>query len=124
MALFDDHIIQAKKNLAFRRHNDVNHALNPEVALSTTKWSPEEFKSYIKLFQLSRRARYLVSESEGVIDQGRAFLTYDKHLARAVRHLDVLLVLFCRRYPEVTFKKISIKCIELKKNELKAIFIA
>lgn len=48
----------------------------------------------------------------------QAFLTYDKHLARALRHLNVLLEHFAALY-KIEPKTLTMKCSEIKLNELK-----
>lgn len=96
--------------LQYRRHNDVKHALNPKVPLSTSKLPEEEYIAYVTLQMLSRRSRYLVNEKEVTSD--RAFFTYDKHLAKALIHLDRLIQFFNKKY-NLNIDKVSVKCLEL-----------
>lgn len=158
MALFEDHINQAKKNLVFlsntnssitdsydwqvtacfyvalhlvnahlaktgmhyRSHTDVNNALNPYHLTSITKLGEEEYTSYIKLSQLSRRSRYLVKDSDKPEEVEKAFFTYDKHLAKAIRHLDKLTAHFTKRYG-FQMPNVNLTCPGLKREELKSL---
>lgn len=108
----------SKYNLQYRKHRDVNFALNFENRTSPAKLPEEEYISYIALQSLSRRSRYLVNEKDNQISSDRAFFTYDKHLARAIRHLDKLLNHFAIRYG-VNFNQTQINCSEIKEGETK-----
>lgn len=95
------HLVNAhlsQYNLQYRKHHDVNYALNPHVQLSPGKLPEEQYEAYISLQRLSRRSRYLVNEKDSNIGSTQAFLTYDKHLSKAVRHLDGLLQFFEAKY--------------------------
>jgi len=154
VALFDEHVAQAKSNLRFletvnqvienycdwqvticfytavhlvnahltkhslhyRQHKDVNYALNPEVAVSVSKLPIQEYEAYIGLQRLSRRSRYLVNEKGSNISSSQGFLTYDKHLARAIRNLDKLLAYFSSKY-DLDIGSISFKCVDLARGE-------
>lgn len=156
MAKFDDHILQAKRNLSFlqsinttlkdcydwqvtvsfyaalhlvnahlskhnlqyRKHKDVNHALNFSNQLSAARLPEDEYISYTALQSLSRRSRYLVSEKDGNLTSDDAFLTYDKHVSRAFRHLNRLITHFCYVL-QVEFDSVEIICTEVKEGELK-----
>lgn len=136
MAIFDDHIRQAKRNLSFlsavnkqvgnyydwqvtvcfyaslhlvnahlskhnlqyRKHHDVNYALNPNVQLSISKLPEDEYYAYMALQRLSRRSRYLVNEKDDNISNTQAFFTHDTHLCKAIRHLNKLLIFFDHKY--------------------------
>jgi hypothetical protein len=143
LAKFEEHIEQAKRNLQFlesinnkiencfdwpvnahlsnynlqyRKHRDVNFALNFENRTSLAKLPEEEYISYVALQSLSRRSRYLVNDRQ--ISSEQAFFTYDKHLAKAIRHLDILLNYFSVLYG-TTFNPFAIKCSEIKEGETK-----
>lgn len=156
MAKFEDHILQARKNINFlsainnnvpdcldwqvttcfytalhlvnahlskhdmqyRKHVDVKDALNPEKQLSLTKIDEAYYISYISLQSLSRRARYLVEEGDRNLESTDAFLIYEKHLAKAFRHLDKLLGYFSTKY-SLSFPKVEIKCDNIQYDELK-----
>ena len=73
-------------------------------------------KAYEKLFKYSRRSRYLVNENHSN-PSTEANFTYEKHLAKAVRHLDKLILKFQSMY-STNYPVIEIKCSYLKKDEL------
>lgn len=113
------HIINAhiakKADLHYRSHEDVNKAINPANQLSPTKLDESNYLAYMKLQNLSRRARYLCHDKP----QNRntdAHLTYDVHLSKALRHLDKLINFINTEY-EVQISGMSMKCNGLK-NEL------
>lgn len=110
------HLVNAhisSSGLQYRRHTDVKDVLNPYNKLSLLKLPEDEYTSYVSLQSLSRRARYLVSEKDNNLADATAFFTYEKHLAKAFKHLDVLMRYFTTRY---TFELpiLTVKCIELK----------
>lgn len=106
------HLVNAhlsKFNLQYRKHHDVNHALNPDVPLSISKLPEDEYDAYIALQRLSRRSRYLVNEKDDNLKTLQAFLTHNKHLSKAIRHLDKLLNFFCIKYA-IKLEKIKFSC--------------
>ncbi len=111
----------AKTGMHYRTHSDVNHAINPYNAVSPNKLDEQAYTSYIKLSQLSRRSRYLVQDAERPERPEDAFFTYDKHLAKAIRHLDQLVVYFKIRYG-FSVPQVDLNCPGLKKEELKGLF--
>ena len=152
MASFDEHIAQAKNNLAFlssvnqqvknyldwqvtacfytavhlvnahlsthglqyRKHHDVNFGLNPDVQLSVSKLPQDEYDAYIALQRLSRRSRYLVNDKE--LQSQAAYFTYDKHMAKSIRHLERLLTYFSTAY-NLQISPVNFSCPDLKKSE-------
>lgn len=102
--------------LHFRNHNDVEYRINFENQTSPAKLPEKVFIAYKKLRALSRRARYLVNEKGGKQDNETVAFTYDKHLARAGRHLDTILQFFQGQY-NLHFNTITLQCSELKKGE-------
>lgn len=108
----------ARFSLQYRSHTDAKHALNPEKVASPTKLPDDEYAAYISLQMLSRRSRYLVNEKDGQIGAGQAVYTYEKHLAKAIRHLDRLACYFRERY-KLTLPVISMHCSGIKQEELK-----
>lgn len=96
----------------FRTHFDVKNALNPEVQLSITKLSEENYIAYVKLLNLSRRARYLCHENPTRSEMENGFFTHDVHLNKALKNLDKLLAFMENEY-KITFDKSEIKCIPL-----------
>jgi len=110
------HLVNAhisSSGLQYRRHADVKDVLNPYNKLSLLKLPEDEYTAYVSLQSLSRRARYLVSEKDGNIETTTAFLTYEKHLAKALKHLDALMQYFTAKY-NFTLPVIVVKCSELK----------
>lgn len=104
--------ISTKSNMHYRTHMDVKHALNPEVPLSLSKFSEENYTAYVKLLNLSRRARYLCHEDPKNTSSSDGYFTYDVHLNKAIKNLDKLLVFMESEY-NVSFDKSFIKCLSL-----------
>ncbi len=105
----------AKLGMQYRTHSDVTNAINPENLMSVMRIPVDPYVAYISLLNLSRRARYLINTENVKLET--ASFTYDKHLAKAVKKLDVLISWFANQYPEVKFEKINIKCIEIKQTD-------
>ena len=110
------HIINAhldkSVNKHYRSHQDVSLALNPNIALSISKVPMDVYLAYEKLSNLSRRSRYLIKED--LTDKtANVFITYDKHLARALKNLDTIESWFSSEY-KITFPAIELHCLELK----------
>jgi len=111
----------SKFGVQYRKHTDVNFALNPENKTSICKLPTEEYVSYIVLHNLSRRARYLVNDKQADIKNENVFFTYDKHFAKAIRHLDRLLTYFSTSY-QIVFPPIPIVCTTIGSNEKLTVF--
>lgn len=102
-----------KDNQHYKSHEAIKTALFSGKKVSV----PEHvYLAYVKLEQLSRRARYLCSEKKGDDGQG-AFLTYQVHFAKAIRHLDIVLSYFCKEHT-ISFDKSLINCAELRGDSL------
>jgi uncharacterized protein (UPF0332 family) len=117
------HIVNAhlsNHGYEYRSHSEVNHALNPHNVLSIGKLPADIYASYIALLNLSRRSRYLVNDntSNSTTTPRTASFTYEKHFAKAVRHLDKIMKYFCDTYPHVTFTKIQIRCLSINAGEI------
>lgn len=99
-------------NLHYRTHKDVKLSLFS--AMSPAKIPEDIYLAYAKLEMLSRRARYLCSDQEkpNPGDESKAFLSFDKHLRKALLHLDKLLIYLASVY-HLTFPKVQLDCIEL-----------
>lgn len=108
--------IAKKSNQHYRSHELVNNAINPFLPLSTAKFTEELYTSYMKLQNLSRRARYLCHD-DPKNRENKAFLTYDKHFSKSIIHLDKLLEFMSVEY-SVNFTIIGIECIELRNKRL------
>jgi hypothetical protein len=112
------HLVNAHisfNNLQYRRHTEVKNVLNPFNTLSILKLPENEYVAYVSLQSLSRRARYLVNEKDNQLDNGNGFLTYDKHLAKSFKHLDLLMCFFSEKY-NLDLNSIIVSCIQFKKD--------
>ena len=111
----------AKHQLQYRSHTDVKNAINPKNVLAISKLPENEYVAYVTLQMLSRRSRYLVQEKDGNLDNDKVFLTYEKHLSKALKHLDCLISFFNQNYA-AGIPKVSIRCDLIKsKTDLKSI---
>lgn len=113
--LINSHIVK-KTNSNYLTHSRVEGIINPFNQLSVARLDENTYTSYIKLFQLSRRSRYLLSENfkkAGKIDVQNASMTYSKHLKKAVHHLEVIINFVKSEY-QISFPKVNLKCIDLK----------
>jgi hypothetical protein len=113
--LINSHIFQ-KLSLNYRSHEQVNDAINP-YKLSPSKLEPDYYLAYAKLQGLARRSRYLCNDDLSN-RATNAHFTYDKHFARAIKNLDILIDFVKKEY-RVEFDKITISCVELKNQQLK-----
>ncbi|MFN8309340.1 MAG: hypothetical protein U0T73_05205 [Chitinophagales bacterium] len=111
--LINAHI--AKFDLQYRKHKDVEHAINPYNITSVCKLSEDVFVAYQNLQVLSRRSRYLVNVRNGQTDNAKAHLTNSKHLSKALKHLDVLMSFFSKVYG-VPFENVRMSCIDFKQS--------
>lgn len=112
--LINAHIAQ-KVNLHYRKHEEVNNIINPYTN-SPCPLPEDIYLSYMKLQGLSRRARYLIHEDKSNKSETNHF-TYDKHLCKAIKHLDNLMKYFQKSY-DVSFEKSKINCIQFKDNDI------
>ena len=115
------HLVNAhiadKTDQHYRSHEQVKEALNPYNVLSASKLSEDVYKAFDKLQNLSRRSRYLCNDN--IVDKNpKGFFTYDKHLCKALKQLDILLQFVNQHYGE-EFKKLYVNCIEIKNANLK-----
>lgn len=111
------HIINAHLatfNLHYQTHESVKNAISPFGNIEALRVPENVYKAYVKLQSLSRRSRYLVNDSTS--ENSEASFTHDVHLARALRHLDSILLYYCGKYP-ASFDSIHIKCRELGQTE-------
>lgn len=103
-----------KANLHYKTHEQVKNALFSSTSVGKI---PEDiYLSYVKLEGLSRRSRYLCHENNAGLDS-LTYLTYDKHFKKALKNLDRILKFFDDEY-KISFKAISIDCIEVKDDKL------
>ncbi|SOS48551.1 conserved hypothetical protein [Tenacibaculum dicentrarchi] len=113
--LMNAHIV-AKTTKNYLSHSQVAEVINPYNQLSVAKLDEQTYLSYNKLFQLSRRSRYLLSENfkkGGIVDIQPACITYDKHFKKAIYHLDIIINYISKNH-SVAFKKTKVACVELK----------
>lgn len=80
-------------NLHFRQHKQVEDAISPHSILVAARLPEAVYVAYRTLKNLSRRARYLCSDNPTDVSQN-TFVTQEKHLAKALRNLDVLMLWF------------------------------
>lgn len=107
--LINAHISNA--HLQFRKHKDVENAINPFNRLSPCALPEHVFTAYQKLQVLSRRSRYLVNLKDGKLGDNQAYFTNSKHFSKALRHLDTLLIYFSEKYG-LHFSKVKIRCAD------------
>jgi len=108
--------IASKSDQHYRSHELVNGAINPYNQTSITKLSEELYTSYIKLQNLSRRARYLCHDNPKNRDSN-AFLTYEKHFSKSITHLDKLIDFISDEY-KTQINTVNLKSIELQNKSL------
>ncbi len=104
-------------DLHYRSHEDVRLAINPFNQMSTCKLPEKIYLAYTNLQLLSRRSRYLVSDKKGNMTTDACF-TSDKHFAKAVRHLDILMSFMKSKYPDIEFEVSTIDCDRIKDDSL------
>ena len=109
--LMNAHIAKTA-NLHYKTHEKVKTSLYSPT--SSCKIPDDIYTAYIKLENLSRRARYLCHDDpSNALDGSRPFFTYDKHLKKAIQQLDKLLAYFTNSYYE-NFGITEINCIEIQ----------
>lgn len=104
-------------NQHYRKHEEVSKALNPNITLSLTKVPEKVYLAYNHLQNLSRRSRYLISDSMSNRSES-ANLTYDKHFKRSLVHLDTLIEYIETNYHQ-PFNDVIVNCIEARNIGLK-----
>jgi hypothetical protein len=107
--------IASKTNSNYLSHYQVEKIINPFNDSSPACLDDNVYKSYTKLFQLSRRSRYLVGEnnqSSGstIIQPGKS--THSLHLRKSIHHLD-LIIDFVKLNYSVEFPNVEIVCKDL-----------
>jgi len=107
-------------NMHYSSHERVKNALFND--LSPAKIDEQAFLAYVKLENLSRRARYLCKDTDSKDDKvkepEKTFLTHDVHLKKALIKLDLLMGYFATKYGE-TFDLYNMDCLEIKGISLK-----
>lgn len=113
--LINAHVVN-KFYANYLSHSKVDEIINPYNFLSLAKLDKKIYISYIKLFQLSRRSRYLLSENFKKGEKLKvqiASATLSKHFKKAIFHLDIIINFIKNDYDE-SFEKVDIKCIDLE----------
>lgn len=111
--------IASQINQHYRSHEDVDNCLNPFKGDAKCRLSQDAYLNYKKLQGLSRRSRYLCSESFDN-KETRLRLTFDKHLYKAMKNLDALIFYLNQIYPGRLIKnRIKLKCPGLTRDSLK-----
>lgn len=88
-------------------HTAVEHAINPNVN-SPTKIDEQVFTHYTSLYQLSRRARYLIQDASSM--SAPVVLMNEKHFAKALNKLEGIIKYFDAMY-SLNFSRISTDCV-------------
>jgi hypothetical protein len=116
--LINAYLVQ-ERGMSFNSHVETFDAVNPTNELSPIKLSEENFLAYRKLYNLSRRSRYICTDEEKLKGQDNkvAYLTYDKHLEKSVKSLDKLLAFIRGRYG-IEFSPIDINLIGIQSSSL------
>lgn len=108
-------LILLKKVICINKtHEKVKIALFDDM--SPCKIPEEIYTSYVKLENLSRRARYLCHEDKNG-DHDHAFFTFDKHFKKALIQLNQLMIFF-KKEQDIQFNITDIDCIEIKSLSL------
>ncbi len=108
----------SRHGFQYRSHSNVNNAINPYGIRSSITLPENEYIAYEGLRSLSRRSRYLVREGDNSLISNEPAFTNDKHLSKALRHLNTLLKYFSEKY-KLDFPTTKVKCAYLKgSNEL------
>jgi len=94
--LANSHIAK-KIDAHYRTHDQVGNALNFAIEFSPTKVDQDYYLSYIKLYGLSRRARYLCGDDKDDKSNVNHF-TVDKHFAKAIKNLDKFMIFYNKEY--------------------------
>lgn len=118
--MINAHVVdKTKKN--YLSHNQVANMINPFEPLSVSKLDSDTYASYIKLFHLSRRSRYLLNENfkKGGSEEIQPISsTYSKHFQKSIYHLDKIMEFINKEY-KVSFEIIKLDCIDIKGKEYK-----
>lgn len=105
--LIDAHLAKCA-DLHYRTHEETKLAINPDNKLTLCKIEEQVYDIYVSLEKLSRRARYLCNEN-GQHEKVKPFLTYEKHVSRAISRLNSIMEYFNKTYG-TQFEKIQIDC--------------
>lgn len=107
--------IENKTGKNYLSHTMINDAINPSFPLSLSKFDDQTYLAYTKLYNLSRRSRYLINENQknrGAGDTLICCLTHSIHFMRAIKYLETILNYMVSNYA-LSFSTTDIKCIDL-----------
>jgi hypothetical protein len=113
--LINSHLVK-KLGFSYYSHTDTLNSINFAASLSPAKMDESEYLAYRKLYNLSRRSRYLCMDADNAktkTDPNVAYLTYSKHLEKAVNHLEKILKFTEDRYSQ-SFDQVNLDLIEIK----------
>ena len=85
-------------NFHFSSHERVQNAIGPQSVIARTRLDEATYLAYIKLRNLSRRARYLCNENNPSENLGVASFILEKHFLKSFTHLDSLMTFFYKKY--------------------------
>jgi uncharacterized protein (UPF0332 family) len=108
------HIINAHladKGFDFRKHIDVDHAINFANTMSTARLPEKEYLAYKKLSVLSRISRYMVSSDS---PSHSRVLIKTKHVAKAQKNLKTIIAHFVHKGFEI--KALSLTGLQTKNS--------
>lgn len=106
-----------EQNLHYNSHRDMEQALNWANATSIVKLSENDFTNYQMLRNLSRRSRYLCTDTGN--HSGPAEVTRDKQLAKSIKALDKVIHFFISKYPSEKIEPIEVDCPSLIGEQLR-----
>jgi hypothetical protein len=95
--------------LHYKSHEKVKNTLFKD---GPCKIDESVYLNYVKLEGLSRRSRYLCSEKKEDTSEA-SHLTHDRHLSKAIKHLDAILTYMASIY-KFDIELTEIDCIDLK----------
>lgn len=95
----------------------MEQALNWANATSIVKLSENDFTNYQMLRNLSRRSRYLCTDTGN--HSGPAEVTRDKQLAKSIKALDKVIHFFISKYPSEKIEPIEVDCPSLIGEQLR-----
>ncbi len=113
--LINAHIAQTC-NLHYNSHKKVEQAISPFNPLSPASLPEDVYLAYKLLRNLSRRSRYLCKDSDSPLEEAKAYLTFDKHVAKAIKHMDVIIDYMVAKY-KIKFTPINIISMELSMRQ-------
>lgn len=98
----------AQLNSPKSSHTAVEHAINPNID-SPTKIDEQIFIDYTSLYQLSRRARYLIQDASSM--SAPVVLMNEKHFAKALNKLERIIKYFNTKHT-LNFPTINVNCVQ------------